>query len=219
MTAKLQNTKVLAGIAGGLAVLILAAGWLLLVSPQRSKASDPSMQIAGVQSDIAARRAALNAKPKISSARASDVYRLTKAIPDRADMTGILLTLDRVAGGTGVKLTSVAPGIEVIGAGYNVQPTTVMVDGRFTQVSAFLQRLRHLVTVRHGRLDSRGRLFAVDSVEFSESTTASFPAISATIVLDAFVYAGGSGPATTTTPSTDATGSPNAVAAGAPSNG
>jgi Tfp pilus assembly protein PilO len=217
--AKFQNPKVAIGaaVAGGL--LILVVGWMLLVSPTRTKADDVQASIDSTQSEIAAWRAALAKKPKIDvNVRSSDLYRLTKAVPDRTDMPGVVLQLNRISKSTGVHFASITPSQPVIGQGYNVQPLTVVVTGRFGNVNDFLHRLRKLVTVRKSKLDARGRLFAIDGVTVGEDDKLRYPNVEASIVLNTFVYAGGSAPATdgTTpagTPSDTSTPAPSGAAA------
>ena len=106
MSAKLQDTKVLAGVVLGAVVIVFAAAWILLLSPQKSKVTKLDGQIASVQTDIAQRRSAL-ATPKADiHVRASDVFRLTRAMPDEADMSGIILVLSRYAGKRGLEFES-----------------------------------------------------------------------------------------------------------------
>jgi Tfp pilus assembly protein PilO len=189
---KLKNPKFAVGAAVGAGLLLVLAGWMLLVSPARSKSADLQTEITATQSDIATRKAAIARKPKIEvDVRTSDLYRLTKAVPGRADMPGIVLELNRLSRSTGVSFQTIAPQTVVTGQGYNVLPLNVTVNGRFGEVNAFLHQLRRLVTVKKARLDASGRLFSVDNVALAESPTANFPEVQATITLDAFVYAGG----------------------------
>jgi Tfp pilus assembly protein PilO len=215
MKAKLRNPKAVVGLSAAGGLLLLALGFVMLVSPQRSKAADLREQTRSVESEIAVRRAALAAKPKVRvTTRASDLYRLTKAIPDRANMAGVLLEVNRLTAATGVELVAFTPSTVVLGKGYNVQPVAVEVSGRYAQISTFLKRLRRTVTVKRGNLDASGRLFSVDAVEFVQDDKGKFPRIKSTITINAFVYAGGSAPATpTTTPG--ATPPSGQVAAGA----
>ena len=220
MNDKLKNPKVAIGVAVGAGLLVVVAGWMLLVSPARSKSSDLQAQITSTQGEIQARKDAIAAKPKITvDVRSSDLFRLTKAVPGRTDMPGIVLELNRLAGGTGVTFHGMTPSQPVTGQGYNIQPVQVVVAGRFGEVNTFLNKLRKLVTVRKGKLDASGRLFAIDGVQMGEAPNAKFPTVQATITLDAFVYAGGVIPGAETTPSnpsdTSSPSSSGAVAAGA----
>ena len=87
-------------------------------------------------------------------------------------------------------------------SGYLAIPITVEFQGNFYDLSDFLYRLRNLVDVRHGTLDATGRLFAIDTLSFDEAQ-GGFPQISATLVVDAFVY--GTLTPATATPTTSTT--------------
>ena len=220
MNAKLKDPKFAIGGAVAVGLLVAVAGWMMLVSPAKSKASKLETQVQSTQAEIATRRAAIASKPKIRvDVRSSDLYRLTKAVPGQQDMSGIVLELNRVAKSAGVNFDSITPSQPVQAQGYRVHPLAVVVSGRFGEVNGFLHSVRKLVTVRKGKLDARGRLFAIDTVSVIEEPDKHFPTVQATVTLDAFVYAGGSGPGTpgTTTPSTDTSSPSGAVAAGATS--
>ena len=114
-------------------------------------------------------------------------------MPDGADMPGIIVVLNRSAGGRKLQFESITPGASVAQAGFNTQPLTVVIQGRFRDVSGFLGDLRKLVRVKKRTLAATGRLFAVDSVDFSApDNKKSFPNVKATLTVDAFTFAGGS---------------------------
>mgnify|MGYP000123683950 CR=1 FL=1 len=188
-----KNGRVALAVAGSVVAAI--AAWFLLVGPQRSKASDLEERIAAVDSQIAVRKAEL-AQPRAKvKVRASDVFRLSKAIPNVTDMPGIILEVGRVARSHGVELQSLTPATAVPLTGYTVQPVNVVLVGRFADVSAVLKDVRTLVRLRKGRLDARGRLFSVDQVDLGEpSEEGGFPLVQATLMLNAFVN-GGAAPA------------------------
>jgi len=214
MSAKLRNPKILAGVALGAVAVIAAGAWILLVGPERSKIGKLDGQISAVQTQINQRKAAL-ATPKVDvHLRASDVYRLTRAMPDGADMSGIIVVLNRLAGSHKLQFESITPGPAVAQTGFNAQPLTVVIQGRFSDISGFLGELRKLVRVKKHALAATGRLFAVDSVDFSApDSRKSFPNVKATLTVDAFTFAGGVLP--TPNQSTPTTSAPGAVAAGA----
>jgi Tfp pilus assembly protein PilO len=192
MTAKLRNPKALVGLVLGAVVVVTAGAWILLVSPERSKIATVDGQIASVQTQIDQRKAAL-ATPKANlDVRATDVYRLTRAMPDSVDMAGIILVLNRLAVGHDLQFESIQPNPVVTQVGFNVQPVSVVLQGRFGDVSSFLGDIRKLVGVKRHKLAATGRLFAVDSVEFARpDNKKTFPNVKATLTVDAFVFAGG----------------------------
>jgi Pilus assembly protein, PilO len=180
-------------------------GYFLLLGPQRSQASSLDRQITDTQSSIdSARALTLQAKAG-AKIRVADIFRLTKAMPDQTDMAGILLELNQVAQDSGITFTQITPAtVAVALSGYEAIPITVEFQGNFYELSDLLYRLRNLVDVRHGALDSAGRLFAIDSIDFAEANPPGFPAIKAHLTIDAFVY--GVGTAPTVEPATGATG-------------
>jgi hypothetical protein len=189
----------IAALVGGFLLLAVAC-WFLLISPQRSKAAELQKQIDETQSQIdTARSLAAKAKntPKI---RVADLFRLTKAMPDQADMADIVLELNHIARETGISFQSITPGGSVVLSGYQAVPINVIFEGNFYDLVDFLFRVRTLVDVRRGALDANGRMFAVDTLSFAEGE-ARFPQIKATLTIDAFVF-GTAAPATTAPPGT-----------------
>jgi type IV pilus assembly protein PilO len=202
-------TNALIGIIVGAVLVVGLAGWFLLVRPQGGKVEDLKSQAADVQAKIDAYQqqvAAARAAPKIEVA---DVYRLAKAMPDRTDMPDLVLELSQLARDTGIRFDSISPQpITPLGS-YQVLPISVTFNGNFYNLADFLYRVRSLVSVHAGRLDATGRLFAVDTLTFSESQL-KFPQIQATLVIDAFVYGTGAPvpavvPTTPTTTTTSTT--------------
>jgi Pilus assembly protein, PilO len=213
MKAKLRSRNgVIAAGAGGV-LLILAAIWFLGVSPQNSKASSLDTEISATQAKIAQRRAELATPSAQVHVRASDLYRLTKAMPDQTDMAGIILAVNRLAAVHGLSFEGIQPVSPVSQVGYNVQPLTVTVQGRFSAVSSFLSDLTTLVNVHKRALVATGRLFSVDQIAFGPpGNKKTFPDVLATITLDAFWFVGG----TPAVPSTTTPAAPSGtVAAGA----
>ena len=206
-----QNGLVAAGAAG--LALLVAAIWFLGISPQHSKAASLDTDISAVQTKIAARKAELAAPSAQVRFRASDLYRLTKAMPDQTDMAGIILSLNRMAKAHGLTFDGIQPQAAVAQTGFNVQPVTVVLQGRFSAVSSFLRDLRHLVDVRRRALVATGRLFTVDEIGFAQpDNNKGFPDVKATISIDAFMFVG----SLPTSPSTTTPSAPSGtVAAGA----
>jgi hypothetical protein len=184
-----KNGRIALAVAGCLVLAV--AAWFLLVSPQRSKAADLDEQIAAVDSQIATRKAEL-AQPRAKvKVRASDVFRLGKAIRDATDMPGIMFEVGRLARLNDVQFESISPGTAVPLTGYTVQPVNVVLVGRFADVSSVLREVRSLVRLRKGRLDARGRLFSVDQVTLGQPEgEKQFPVVKASLTLNAFVNGG-----------------------------
>lgn len=203
MKLRLSNRAL--GVVVGLLVLVYAAaGYLLLVSPKQAEASRLDDEIAATQVELAAARAAVAVQDDTQPIAVADVFRLGTAMPGTADMPGILLELSRIAEETGIRFKSITPQQAAPAAAYSYVPIDVAFDGTFYALSDFLFRLRTLVTVRRGELHATGRLFSVDSVDFSESDKG-FPVLAANLKLNAYVYGAGTPPATGAPPAAETT--------------
>ena len=189
-------------------LLFAVGGYVLLVSPQHAQAAKLKQQTLQQQSQTALREAQYKASLHPANIETADLFELQRAMPDDVDMPGIILALSRVASDAGITFDQIQPvGPSTLGTSTTSQGERIelLFHGDFYSLSDFLYRLRSMVTVRDGSLDANGRLFDVDSVSFSIET---FPQITATIYLNAYVYGvpGAPSSSTTTPPtSTDST--------------
>jgi len=185
--------SVLIGLGG---VVVLALGMFLIVLPQRHQAADMKSQIADTELQITQARQA--AAPKLPQPiHVADLFKLVKAMPDNADMPGILLQLNQTAHDSGIDFDAITPQAPVVGAVPVQVPISLEFTGNFYDLNDFLFRLRSLVAVRGGALQASGRLFSVDSLEFTQGS-GGFPNISAKINVKAYVYGTGAAPAPAT---------------------
>jgi Tfp pilus assembly protein PilO len=179
------NVKAVGAIVAGL-VAFAAIGYLGLVSPQRSKAKDLETQIESTQQQISAARIASQVKPV--NPHVDDLFRLTKAMPANPDMPGILLELSRVAAQSGISFDSITPSAPVAGAGFQTLPIELNFQGNYYELSDFIFRLRTLVAKRDDKLDVGGRLYRIDSIDFSADSDV----LAAKLSAKAYIYAPGS---------------------------
>jgi Pilus assembly protein, PilO len=196
-----------AGIGIGFTLVIAAMGWFLLVSPQRSRASELDEKLVSVQQQITAARAAQMQAADVTPIRSADLFRLTKAMPSDNDIPGVLLELSRIASETGIVFEQIVPQATLSAGEMRAQPIDLTFEGNFYSLSDFLYRVRNLVSVQRGRLVANGRLFSVEKLQFSEAPSG-FPNIRASLTLSAFLYGSGptaAPPAASTTTSTDTT--------------
>lgn len=109
MTAKRQWT-LLTALA---CLVVLVAGYMLLVRPQHSKAASIKAQTSGVQSQITTLRsqlARLTEESRDLAGQQAALYRIAQQLPTDPQMPTLLRKLDQSAGVTGVELVNVAPG-------------------------------------------------------------------------------------------------------------
>jgi Tfp pilus assembly protein PilO len=191
------SPRALLGIAAGVVLVWTLLLWLLYVSPHRSGASDAKADLAAAQAELLQAQVASHRPSAVGGTTASDVLRLAEAMPASGELSGLVFELSRLAKASNVQLRSITSSPVADGpGGTRVVPVTVTVGGRFRQITRFLQRTRALVSLRRGRVDARGRLLSVESVELAESLAGGFPNLDATIILDAFAYDGPIAPAT-----------------------
>lgn len=193
--------------AGILVVLIGVAGYMLVVSPQNAQAAKLQSQADAVQLQIFKRKAELRSGLHPPTIQTADLFRLARAMPDRVDMPGIILTLSDVARSAGIKFDLIEPviGGQVTTGSYQAYRIHLLFNGDFYGLSDFLYRLRSLVAVRNGQLLATGRLFNVDTVTFNVVGNA-FPQINAELFVNAYVYGSAAAtPGVPTTPSSTTT--------------
>ncbi|HVN60797.1 MAG TPA: type 4a pilus biogenesis protein PilO [Gaiellaceae bacterium] len=215
---KLSPRAQIALVAGGVVVMLLL-GYFLLVSPQKGKASSLSKQIDATNAQILTARALSKQSREVQPIKVASLFRLTKAMPDDTDMAGILLQLNLVASQAGISFDSIQPGGSSPLAGYQVVPITLAFTGNYYGLVDFLLRLRNLVDVQNGELDANGRLFSINTLSFAQAKEG-FPQITATLVVNAYVYGTGAPataapPAAATTTSTEPSPTDASAASGA----
>lgn len=187
---KKTSQNVWIGAVVGVLLLIALAGFFLVVSPQRGKASDLKKQIASTQKQIDDAHALVAKAKNAQKIKVADLFKLTTAMPDNPDEADVLLELNSVAQASGIEFSSISVNAASNLASYQVIPLQVEFVGNFYALSDFLFRVRNLVDVRRGALDATGRLFAIDQIALDEGIY-TFPKIRAQITIDAFVYGTG----------------------------
>ncbi|HEV2591391.1 MAG TPA: type 4a pilus biogenesis protein PilO [Gaiellaceae bacterium] len=211
---------VLAGF-GALALVVGIAGFLLVVSPQQSKITSLDDQIASQQAELAGLHSAASHKPDL---RAAELFQLSRALPDDTDQAGIVLTLAQLAQRSGVTLSGMQFQTPVaLADGSTAVPVSVVVQGKWSSVTAFLAALRAQVKSSGERFSVAGRLFDVDQVQLSTGSSSSSSAstspsdvIQATLTVNAFTYGTPApAPSATTTGTTTTTTSSSQQALGA----
>jgi Tfp pilus assembly protein PilO len=187
----------------GVAVLFAGAGWFIVVSPKRTKATELASTIQSKQSQLTLAQHT----PAPSPAKAAaDTAAVGAALPDDVVMPQVVDQLNTLATRAGVTLDTITPQAAVTGTGYTSVPLDVVVDGRYFGVEKFLRLVRNQVKLQKTQVAAAGRLFDVQSVQLQQTEPA--PTVTATLTLDAFYYsptATQTVPTTTTSDGTDTT--------------
>jgi Tfp pilus assembly protein PilO len=169
--------------AAGL-LLVLLVGWFGVVSPQRSKAAELSVQIEEAETRLRIAQDVVRG-PALQQSKA-ELATLKIAIPDEVKMSGILRQLSRASAKARVRVTGITPQAPVSAGAADVVAMTVTVDGRYFGIREFLRLLRTGADIRDDQVEASGRLFGVDSIQFSGDTTTSV--VRATLMVTAFAF-------------------------------
>src|SRR5437588_165527 len=113
---KLDQRAQLALIGGGFVVALLL-GYFLLISPQRSSIADLQKQIDSTEASIVAAHAETAKAKHAPKIRVADLFRLTKAMPDRIDQADMVLELNHTAEQAGINFDSIKPALPVAETG------------------------------------------------------------------------------------------------------
>jgi type IV pilus assembly protein PilO len=168
-------------------VIVCAVGYWLLIHPKRAELGRLEGDIKKLEQKVQVATADERRTEPAVKIRVAELFELAKALPDEDDMPGIILELNSVAASSGIEFVSISPQPAVAKGGYRALPIQLQFEGNYYDLTDFLFRLRNLVTVRDGRLEARGRLFALDGIDFHEGP-AGFPQIQANLTISAYVY-------------------------------
>jgi Tfp pilus assembly protein PilO len=182
-----------------LVLVVVLTGWFAFVSPQRSKAASLDGQIGDANVKLASTQAFLRSPAAHQSV--SDLRRVSRALPDDVKFSEILRQLAWAAGRTGVRVDSITPSAPVAAAGAQALPIALSVTGHYFRLAKFMHLLRTRADVKDGKVHASGRLYAIDSISFSNSEKGGL--VTSTLALDAFVY--GAPPAALSTTTTTTT--------------
>jgi Tfp pilus assembly protein PilO len=166
---------------------VLAAAWLLVVAPEREKASKLGTQVA------AARAQLLTAEGQVASARGAQsqyaaayasIVKLGKAVPASQEVPSLIYQLDQVSnrkrvdffsitagsGGTAGP-ASASSGPSVAAAGLTQMPFTFVFNGTYDELSHLFDQLnRFTVRTASGALRVSGRLLTIQAVKLAPVT-------------------------------------------------
>jgi Tfp pilus assembly protein PilO len=205
---KLPGKATIALIVAG-DLLLLLVGWFMLIGPQRATASSIVQATANVEAQLVAAKApVVTQKPAAAIQqpviKTADLYSLAKAMPSTVDQPNLLLELDQLARDAGVTLSAISFGAAQtpLGATYSTVGISTGFTGDFYSVTDMLYRLRTLVSVRNGALQTAGRLFSVDTVSIAPGSGGG--SLSATVSITAYVYGSATPAATPAAPVTPA---------------
>jgi Tfp pilus assembly protein PilO len=215
-------------------LVVITAGWVLLVSPERQKASKLNGEVSTAQNEVSTAESELSsaqaAKDKYADAYAAVVH-LGKAVPPSQEVASLMYQLASVTTNKSIDFESIASGgsanaaaattTAATAAGFTAMPFTFAFSGDYFDLEHLFAGLtgfaNHEVS---GGLQIDGRLLTVQSVKLSGSATPTSQAsgksssggrLSGAVTASAYVLPGNVGLTGGATPASP-TGEPSAAA-------
>ncbi len=206
-------------LSGVIVLAVLAAGWLLVVSPERKQAAQVQAQVqsARQQLESAQTRAteARSAEQRYATAYVS-VVSLGKAVPPSSEVPSLIYELDQASHEREVDFSSIATGTSgsapsstplsssssssaaATPAGFTQLPFTFVFKGSFAGLAHLLGEVEGLVRrTSSGGVQVNGRLLTIQgadvTIENNGQGAAPGTALSATITATAYVLPTGQG--------------------------
>jgi Tfp pilus assembly protein PilO len=174
-------------VAAAALLIVALVGYFVLIRPKRAEAGRLADKIAQLNTEVQAAKLAARPQQGTTKIKLADLFELSKAMPQRDDMPGIILELNSIAEGAGVSFVAISPQTQVAKEGYRILPISLTFEGNFYDLNDFLFRMRNLVSVRDGKLAASGRFFTLDTLDMHEGPD-KFPQIQAILIVSAYVY-------------------------------
>jgi hypothetical protein len=193
-----SRTAIILSVVGVVAVLLL--GWYVLIAPQRSQGAKLDTQISAADAQLAESQALL--KSSVQSQSRAEYNAAVRALPDNIQMSQIIRQVSAAVGASRIELDSMTPAPPAATVGAETVPISLNLKGRYFALQKFLKLLRQSADIQNGKISSKGRLYSVDSIQYTGGSGTG-GVISAAVLLNAFVYGGA--PPATAAPSSTAT--------------
>ena len=209
-----RNSILLVAVA---VVAVVAAYWMLVLTPKREEAAKLDKQITVKQTALAAAEAEVADYEKAREnyrANYSMVARLGKAVPVDDDVRSLMVQINAAAGHSGVDFRTInvagsgaapaaapsgtakgatttaapPPGATTVGtAGFSTMPFAFRFQGSYFELGKFFNRLDKFVAVRNRGLDVTGRLLVLNSITLTPDATKGFPMLSADVSANSYL--------------------------------
>jgi hypothetical protein len=188
-------------------ILVVVIGWFALVSPQHSKSADLDTEIAAADLQLSDAQHLLAAPNKAQTA--ASLREAKRALPDTPQTSDILRQLSAITAASQTAITGIGPGTVSTTGGAEAFPLSLTMQGRYFGLEKFVKLLRQSADIKGDKITGKGRLYSIDNITFTGAGAAPGETnglITATVGLNAYVYAPPPPPApVTTTTTTDTT--------------
>lgn len=204
-----QRMIIFTGLAG---VVILAALWMLVLSPKRAESAQVKESVAAQETRLAeaeSQLASFQSAKKQYPGMLAELKRLDEAVPARGEIHVLLRQIQKRANARGSDLqvaalkpassasagtTDLTPGATPGTGGIATLPFTFTYTGRYFDLVHVLAAARRAVTVTSGDLKIDGRLVTIEGMSFQRAEPDD-PLIKATVSATAYIAAAPPAPA------------------------
>ncbi len=165
-------------ISGVVAAVVLGAGWVKVVSPERKKVTAANAAIATARSQLQTAQAELSqsqqAQKNYAQAYAA-IVALGKAVPTSSQTPALLYELDQATGQQQVEFSTFAPAAQsassaaaAAAGGFQTVPFSFTFTGNFARLYALLNTLQGFaVQMPTGSIEVTGRLMTIQSLSLT----------------------------------------------------
>jgi Tfp pilus assembly protein PilO len=174
-------------LIGVIVAVVLAAAWMLVVSPERKQASQLSGEVAADQAQLT------SAEGKVASARAAQsqyaaayasIVSLGKAVPPSQEVPALIDQLAQASHKKNVEFASISSGASgsssASASSFSNLPFTFTFEGSYFDLEHLFSQLTSFATLgTSGNLQVSGRLLTIQSVRLSPVNSSSEPGKSA----------------------------------------
>lgn len=227
-------------LIGVIALALLGAVWLLVVSPERSRASKLNSEVSSASAQLASAQgdaASAHAAQQRYSAAYSSVVSLGKAVPASEEVPSLMYQIAQATNEKHVQFNSITTGggagssssassaaspvaAAAASAGFTQMPFTFVFGGSFNDLYHLFQQL-NTATVRtsSGGLQVSGRLLTLQAVKLEPAgTEGSSRQLTGTITATAYVLPASQGLTAGATPTSPGTPSSATSASSTPAS-
>ncbi len=199
-------------LIGVVVLVLLGAGWILVVSPERKEASKLNEQVTTAKAELT------SAEGKLASARTaqsqyaaaySSIVSLGKAVPPTQEVPSLIIQLAAATGQRNVEFSSISSGsgtsasaaagaTSAAATAFTQMPFTFVFNGSFFDLEHLFHQLDSFAsTTPAGTIKVSGRLLTIQSVKLSpvssEGASGSSGELSGTITASAYELPAGQG--------------------------
>ncbi len=163
------------------ALAVVAAAWLLVLAPEREKASKVGAEVSTAQTQLTTAESEVNAARSAEAgypAAYTSLVSLGKAVPTGQEVPSLILQLEQASNRKQVEFSSITSGggsgsstsaaAAVAAAGFTQMPFTFVFSGSFFDLYKLFQQVnRFTLRTSSGSVEVSGRLLTIQGVQLA----------------------------------------------------